>query len=875
MEKTFFKKYILSIITLSFLLFQITFPIITNASVLPWDNPNKSTSYKMNMSDFLNTRNAMTVIGCTGIVNKVASVAVDTVKSLAMSKAERDKIKEQKDNISRIKNAGTVTGKTFQSGGLAAQSPAQTSDTGSKWIQIGGAIVDIAATAADIATGNIDENTTAKEATRNRVREECLNGLAYTLAKNQLTSMTRSTMNWVNTGFDGNPFFVRNMDSFLNSITTEIQRGDINFYKDPNNAANYPYGRDTARSMISQYQAANNFKDSMKQNLTNYLDEGTTIKDYSNDFSKGGWDGWLALTQKPQNNPLGFSMLTSQNLADKSSNAIQNVKDELTQTGFLSQKKCVETSEDAETCTKYEVVTPGSLIKDKVSTYLNSPERQLELADNINESLNALFTSLLSRFENQGLTSLSSSVEEFANIETSGGLGSNSISDVLGGGVDASINSDSLDNTDKNNTNYANFDITKDLGDTYTSAKYMGVWDASTNTPELLPNVGTKNTYYRVTTGGEDPGLLKRNYTWKFGDEAFFDGTNWQKGRPKLIVENKGIIHIQQDYIDAVTPLISLLPTVTKSFGKLDYCIPGPNPSWKNNSQDAKNAFSDLVNNLDYKNFKFEFYKNSSNNNDVMSAYNKNGDNYFHNGSFTKGNFLTPNIVFSGNRNNQTENNIDPSYYNFNYFYDYPQSGDGTDLTSYKNLFNDTVWKDKISPLLNQQINYYDYPGYPYPNGETISKVFDNLKKYLDLNTGSLYVKNYELDIDKIYGSKLDGAMQKEINDDGNNNPNYLEMASTGLNLTKNLVTYANNNEEALTNYNQSLLDAKANVVKLKAIQKRVNEIVKAAQNRRALKMAKENLDAISADCLAEEDINYMSLGNTTTDTTAGNDIIR
>src|SRR3989344_427116 len=47
-----------------------------------------------------------------------------------------------------------------------------------------------------------------------RVREQCLNGVAYVLAKQQLAKITNDTLGWVNTGLGGNPMFVRDQISY-------------------------------------------------------------------------------------------------------------------------------------------------------------------------------------------------------------------------------------------------------------------------------------------------------------------------------------------------------------------------------------------------------------------------------------------------------------------------------------------------------------------------------------------------------------------------------------------------------------------------------------------------------------------------------------
>jgi hypothetical protein len=50
----------------------------------------------------------------------------------------------------------------------------------------------------------------------------CLNSIAYTLAKQNLSSMQNSMMNWVQTGFKGDPFYIRDVDSYTGSISKNI-----------------------------------------------------------------------------------------------------------------------------------------------------------------------------------------------------------------------------------------------------------------------------------------------------------------------------------------------------------------------------------------------------------------------------------------------------------------------------------------------------------------------------------------------------------------------------------------------------------------------------------------------------------------------------
>ncbi len=237
---------------------------------------------------------------------------------------------------------------------------------------------------------------------------------------------------------------------------------------------------------------------------------------------------------------------------------------------------------DTSLCLKYEIVTPGSLIKGKAETYLNSPERQLELVKTLNDSLNVLFGALISRFENQGLSSLGSGIS----TPVTGGFGSNGVVDVLGNNISGGNNS---------NTNGGSFDLTQDLGNTYINAIDDGNWNANTNTPQLLSGIGTNGHYYKVTVAGNTSISPSVSY-WSIGDKAFFDGTEWKKGVPQYVINKKGVIQIEQDYINSINKAKTVLLTILPSIGKLDYCIPGPNPSWHNLSQESIASYIETLN---------------------------------------------------------------------------------------------------------------------------------------------------------------------------------------------------------------------------------------------------------------------------------------
>lgn len=56
---------------------------------------------------------------------------------------------------------------------------------------------------------------------------------------------------------------------------------------------------------------------------------------------------------------------------------------------------------------------------------------------------------------------------------------------------------------------------------------YAGTWNASTNSPALASGVGTKGTYYKVSTAGTT--AVDGTSQWNVGDIIVFDGTTWDK----------------------------------------------------------------------------------------------------------------------------------------------------------------------------------------------------------------------------------------------------------------------------------------------------------------------------------------------------------
>jgi hypothetical protein len=85
-------------------------------------------------------------------------------------------------------------------------------------------------------------------------KESCLDGIVTAGAKELLKKITKSTVEWINGGFRGEPLFIKNPASFFKSIADQEIMGITNFIADIQNEAKYPFGRDIAKNLILQTQ---------------------------------------------------------------------------------------------------------------------------------------------------------------------------------------------------------------------------------------------------------------------------------------------------------------------------------------------------------------------------------------------------------------------------------------------------------------------------------------------------------------------------------------------------------------------------------------------------------------------------------------------
>ncbi len=278
-------------------------------------------------------------------------------------------------------------------------------------------------------------------------KENIWNSFAMLGLKIAMRAFTMDLVNWINSGFQGNPSFIQDPTKFLEktadrTVGNFIQDSRLNFLCEP-------FKLNIKATLSLQYSP---FQDQIGCRLTDVFDNvETAYKDFmSGDFiNGGGWDAWLAVTTVPQNNQMGSMLLVQNKLQAEAEKADESTKAELNWGGgFLSMKKCSTRVKDKSGKTvitnesvgdpnfdygintnpiqrpvgssqtqdtklpeqeielykeeKCDIITPGTALQDVMQKTNTLDWEALNLADDVNEILNALAMSVITTAMNKG-----------------------------------------------------------------------------------------------------------------------------------------------------------------------------------------------------------------------------------------------------------------------------------------------------------------------------------------------------------------------------------------------------------------------------------------------------------------------------------------
>ncbi|MDP3962457.1 MAG: hypothetical protein Q8Q03_01145 [bacterium] len=280
-----------------------------------------------------------------------------------------------------------------------------------------------------------------------------LDTLATTLAKQLIRQITASTVNWINSGFEGSPSFITNPGSFFIDVADQITGEFLAETGGPLTELCSPFSIDIRVALAFKYhpKIQKRYACTLGTIITNSKNavKGASINGFTaGDFSQGGWPAFVALTTEPQNNIYGAYLRAESELSLRVANAQISKKDEISNgKGFLSWRnpkcKAEVKQHNATVSAKYEassedayyesletgtgegyysgevgslksindcpIETPGSLIGGSIQNHLNGPLREIELVDSINEVVSALAAQLINTVLTGGLRAVSGS----------------------------------------------------------------------------------------------------------------------------------------------------------------------------------------------------------------------------------------------------------------------------------------------------------------------------------------------------------------------------------------------------------------------------------------------------------------------------------
>src|SRR3989344_525397 len=303
------------------------------------------------------------------------------------------------------------------------------------------------------------------------------NRLAVLINNQIIQRMTASIVNWINTGFQGSPAFLTNPEGFFLDVADQIT-GELidktgalsqlcspfsfdirlNIALNQSSSYNKRYECTLSRVIGNTQNAIATAGQNSGINLYGDAD-GATLGNFINgDFSQGGWEGFLAYTIEPQNNPIGAYLLANSDLQSRIAEKQDSVNSDLNRgQGFLSWPKCTDVTSgylsatedelgpkfglntsdirnlqqtgtgatgytalgkgtsikktvDKDNKVKYEsceVQTPGSVIASTLFNQADTGREKLVSVKTISDSIDAITGALVNQMLTQGLAALS------------------------------------------------------------------------------------------------------------------------------------------------------------------------------------------------------------------------------------------------------------------------------------------------------------------------------------------------------------------------------------------------------------------------------------------------------------------------------------
>lgn len=248
-----------------------------------------------------------------------------------------------------------------------------------------------------------------------------LDAIAWQVGKIAIQSMTKSMVNWINSGFNGSPAFVTDLEGHLLKVSDAVAGSFLNQLL-TNPALKSPFQSTVAKDVAALYYLStsrNGFFTQSAYSLNRVTPNDAAF--LAGNFNKGGIPAWFSAVSHPQNNPYGARMLAEAVLGAKTGNARQVALTQLgwgqgflswcgSDSGSDSSSGATDTGSGAiesvvvtpEVCIGSDgkpgrIQTPGSVIQGQINHTLGLSGDTLVTADEFNEIIGALMSQLVNQ----------------------------------------------------------------------------------------------------------------------------------------------------------------------------------------------------------------------------------------------------------------------------------------------------------------------------------------------------------------------------------------------------------------------------------------------------------------------------------------------
>lgn len=277
--------------------------------------------------------------------------------------------------------------------------------------QIGAALGISAATEETTRVANSNDGTSKSSVAGSFVEDCIFKPLVVKMAKALLNDMTRQTVNWINSGFQGNPGFAVDLGGLMQDTADQVIGEFIA------QEASFLCSPFSFQVKIALAQSQVPFSRKSRCTLTSVIDNVNGFIDRNNRVS---WDNWIQVTTVPKNNAYGAYQIYQDELSRK----IFDVK-AAEQTylnwgrGFKDWKFC-ETQAEAtarfrqqngnlgaeQAVPECRRETPGAIVQEQLSKTLGMPLEQIGLANDLNAVYDALTNQLVKQIVGGATTGL-------------------------------------------------------------------------------------------------------------------------------------------------------------------------------------------------------------------------------------------------------------------------------------------------------------------------------------------------------------------------------------------------------------------------------------------------------------------------------------